>query len=159
MLFHSSNQNREILSKVTIPNAVLNSFDADATAPTTDRLERCRFFAGDWSHFVSHAEIAKQRYDLIVTCETIYNPANNQKIIDVLKRLLRPRTGVAYLAAKTYYFGVGGGLRSFEALLLADGSLRSEVVWQTSENVQREILRIVHDVKDDEKSSRKTAAI
>lgn len=130
-------QNREIISKVTIPNAVLNSSDC------AGQIERCRFFAGDWSHYVQqHATI--EHFDLIVTCETIYNLANNQKIIDALRRMLRPGTGVAYLAAKTYYFGVGGGVRAFEALLLADGALQSEVVWKSTENVQREILKIVH---------------
>lgn len=82
------------------------------------------------------------KFDIILTCETIYNPANNQKILDVLKKKLRPVTGVAYIAAKTYYFGVGGGLRSFEALLENDNMLHSEVVWTTTENVQREILKI-----------------
>lgn len=103
--------------------------------------KRSRFFAGDWSHFVQ-LQRPQQVYDVILTSETIYNPANNQKIIDVLKAMLRPETGVCFLAAKTYYFGVGGGLRAFESLLAADGALRSQVVWQSTKNVQREILRI-----------------
>lgn len=84
------------------------------------------------------------KFDIILTCETIYNPANNQKILNVLKKKLRPVTGVAYVAAKTYYFGVGGGLRTFEGLVRSDDTLHSEVVWTTTENVQREILKITH---------------
>lgn len=130
---------------------------SDPSSPQS-QLDRCRFYAGDWSHFVRDIadrnpaavddEQQQPRFDVILTCETIYNPDNNGKIIEVLRRLLRPGTGVAYLAAKTYYFGVGGGLRAFEALLAADGALWSEVVWRSTENVQREILRITHRTAD-----------
>lgn len=107
-------------------------------------LDRSRFYSGDWSNYVAATQATGPRFDLILTCETIYNPANNQKIIDALKQKLRKRTGVAYLAAKTYYFGVGGGLRSFEALVRADGALHTETVWTSLENVQREILKITY---------------
>lgn len=126
------------MAKVTIPNALLNTF-GDAQS---HYLGKCRFFAGDWANYV---EVPGPQFDVILTSETIYNPANNHKIIDTLSRKLKPVTGVAYLAAKTYYFGVGGGVREFEALIAADGRLRSEVVWRSTENVQREILRITHN--------------
>lgn len=126
------------MSKVTIPNALLNTFGDEQPR----YLQKCRFFAGDWANYVN---AAGPQFDVILTSETIYNPDNNHKIIETLSRKLTPVTGVAYLAAKTYYFGVGGGLREFEALLAADKRLRSEVVWKSTENVQREILRITHN--------------
>lgn len=127
------------MSKVTIPNALLNTFGDSQSR----YLRMCRFFAGDWSNYVKVG--GAHQFDVILTSETIYNPANNQKIIETISQKLKPVTGVAYLAAKTYYFGVGGGLREFEALLTADGRLRSEVVWKSTENVQREILKITHN--------------
>lgn len=123
---------------MTIQNVILNCKGAKHSL-----LERCRFYSGDWSNYV-HETRNGPEFDVIVTCETIYNPANNRKILDTLKGKLRKRTGIAYLAAKTYYFGVGGGLREFERIIEADGHLQSEVVWHTTENVQREILKITH---------------
>lgn len=145
---YKNHQNREIVSKVTIQNVILNNDDDDDDAAGNKRqrrsfLNRSRFYAGDWTNYVA-ATSEGPRFDIILTCETIYNPANNQKIVDTLKQKLRKRTGVAYLAAKTYYFGVGGGLRAFEALVRADGALRTETLWTSTENVQREILKITH---------------
>lgn len=126
------------MSKVTIPNTLLNTYGESQSR----YLRKCRFYAGDWANYV---KVDGPQFDVVLTSETIYNPANNHKIIDTLSRKLKPETGVAYLAAKTYYFGVGGGVREFEALLASDGRLRSEVVWKSTENVQREILRITHN--------------
>lgn len=36
-------------------------------------------------------------------------------------QMLQPPLGVAYIAAKRYYFGVGGGTQSFRQLVAADG--------------------------------------
>jgi hypothetical protein len=40
---------------------------------------------------------------------------------------------ISLLAAKSYYFGVGGGTRLFEAALKEDGALKSEVIWTCEE--------------------------
>lgn len=80
-------------------------------------------------------------FDIILTSETIYNPENNQKLIDLFMNKLR-QGGKVLLAAKTYYFGVGGGLRQFEGLL--GRKMNSEVVWKNCEGVKREIIKIDH---------------
>ena len=49
------------------------------------------------------------------------------------------------MASKTYYFGVGGGTRLFEAFIRDNGYggvLAIEPVWTTSETVHREILQV-----------------
>lgn len=120
---------------MTIENVLLNFQDTKA-----ETLQRCKFYAGDWSKFIE-ATKDDTKYDLILTSETIYNAANYEKLLDVLKAKLKD-DGMALVAAKTYYFGVGGGCRDFERFIRDDGSLESEVVFVVSENVPREILKV-----------------
>ena len=46
------------------------------------------------------------------------------------------------VAAKTVYFGVGGGVRQFEEVVRKEG-LNVETVMSYEEGVKREILKIV----------------
>lgn len=46
---------------------------------------------------------------------------------------------IRYIAGKTYYFGVGGGMRQFENVVSKDGALGVERVWN-SEQGSEEIL-------------------
>lgn len=48
----------------------------------------------------------------------------------------------SYLAAKTYYFGVGGSLRDFEDLLRREGLFEYRTCWKTVTDVPSEILEI-----------------
>ncbi|XP_037027450.1 histidine protein methyltransferase 1 homolog [Bradysia coprophila] len=132
---HFSDYNSSILSTLTIENVLLNFRDTKL-----ETLQRCKFYAGDWSKYV---EATKDdiKYDLILTSETIYNANNYGKLLNVFKTKLKD-DGMALVAAKTYYFGVGGGCRDFERLVKDDGSLQSEVVFVVSENVPREILKV-----------------
>jgi hypothetical protein len=52
--------------------------------------------------------------------------------------------GVAYIAAKSHYFGVGGGVPEFLALVAADSALTAERVEAIEDGVstRREILRL-----------------
>lgn len=104
--------------------------------------ERCQFYSGDWSSYISKTENENQTFDFILTSETIYNIQNYEKIINVLTTKLKPN-GICYLAAKSHYFGVGGSVRSFESVLLSKcKQFQSETVFLTKENVSREILKI-----------------
>jgi SAM-dependent methyltransferase len=104
-----------------------------------------RFFSGDWKCFVdfisSEHSANKNKYDCILTSETIYNPDNHKKLLAVFKQCLVP-DGVIYLAAKVCYFGIGGSIREFQNLLADDSSFHSKVCWTCSQGVQREILQI-----------------
>ena len=57
---------------------------------------------------------------------------------------LKPPFGVAYVAAKTYYFGVGGGTASFKKLLKAEKMLEVETVasFDAGKGNKREILKL-----------------
>ncbi len=57
--------------------------------------------------------------------------------------LQRP-DGVAYIAAKSYYFGVGGGTAAFVKLVNGEGLMRAEVVRVLDDGLsnKREIIRL-----------------
>ncbi|GLV32467.1 uncharacterized protein CBL_00823 [Carabus blaptoides fortunei] len=124
--------NEEVIEYTTIPNVYLNNNS------NTEYLSNSKFYSGDWKSFLT---VTTSKYDYILTSETIYNPENYKKLIDVFIELLDDN-GKIYLAAKTYYFGVGGGIRQFEELLRKNQILTSSVCWKTSDGVQREILEI-----------------
>lgn len=76
-----------------------------------------------------------------MTSETIYNVKYYPKLMNVFRTLLKD-DGTVFLAAKTIYFGVGGGVRSFEKALDDSGQFFSEVVWKSESGVVREVLKI-----------------
>ncbi|CAK1580111.1 unnamed protein product [Parnassius mnemosyne] len=128
--------NKEIIECATMPSVLLN-IEEELRA---NEIKKCKFYSGDWKSFNEKLDDSKV-YDIIVSSETIYNEKNYDKLVSLfLKRL--SKQGIIYIAAKTCYFGVGGGLRQFEAHVEKTGLLNSEVVWKSSGGVQREILKI-----------------
>ena len=57
---------------------------------------------------------------------------------------IKPPTGIVYIAAKTYYFGVGGGTTSFKKMLKRDGMLEVLTVatFDDGDGNKREILKL-----------------
>jgi len=122
--------NRQVLESATIPR--IAAFDAGS-----------RFFAGDWLALCDYAPWGDDTYDVIMTAETLYAIDSMPRLLALLKRRMAKPSGVAYVASKTYYFGVGGGTRQFEDLVREDGAMSSTVVWTTpGEGVKREILML-----------------
>lgn len=128
-------QNKDVLETLTIPNVLLNYEE-----PKLEDIEENKFYSGDWSKYVEFTR-EDPKFDFIFSSETIYNPSNQQKLLNTFAEKLT-KTGTVYLGAKIHYFGVGGGLRQFEDLVKKDNRFKSEVVWTSSEGVQREILKI-----------------
>lgn len=50
--------------------------------------------------------------------------------------------GEAYIASKTYYFGVGGGTRDFIRMVESDNHFAVDVIAQIGTGVKREILKL-----------------
>lgn len=110
---------------------------------------RSRAFVGDWSGLPSFLQ--GTRYDMIVTSETIYSEEALPSLVHLLLMSLQKPHGVGYVAAKTVYFGVGGGTLPFCTLLGqttdADGNkLRFEKVFESGSAVKREILKLTWDL-------------
>lgn len=134
-LVHFQDYNEDVLEKITIPNVYLNLPEEEL-----GKTEEIKFYSGDWAKYT---EMTKddEKFDIILTSETIYSPRNHKKLLDTFDVKLS-EDGVVLLAAKIYYFGVGGGLRQFEELLEKDKRFKSEIVWTSSEGLSREILKI-----------------
>lgn len=57
------------------------------------------------------------KFDIILAAETTYSEAAAKDTAWLLARHLKVGTGVAYIATKKYYFGVGGGSDCFREAL------------------------------------------
>lgn len=134
-------QNRDVLETITMPNVLLNCKE---TSTDDEKLEQltteCNFYAGDWSHFTELTNDL-EKYDLILTSETIYNIENQQKLLDTFKERLRIE-GIIFVAAKSHYFGVGGGLEQFVDVIKSGKVFKSKEVWQAAENLKRGIIEL-----------------
>jgi len=103
--------NRDVLEAVTWPNVLLN------LAPAAQQRVRC--IAGDWS--AASAALRGRTFDLVLSAETLYNDDCCRKVHSMLEQHLEPTRGVALVASKRYYFGVGGGTLDFMKLVEAPG--------------------------------------
>lgn len=148
---HFQDYNDDVIEYVTIPNVLANlaqrQKQCQSETASFDLLETarkcCRFFSGDWGSvvdFINPGQVSEMKYDVILTSETIYAVESHVKLYNVVKRHLKKPSGVAYVAAKTHYFGVGGGTRSFEKLVKMDGVFDVSVCKVYTDGVQREIL-------------------
>lgn len=122
--------NEEVIKNITMPNIYVN---------TSTLHENCKFFAGDWKTFIE--KLPANHFDFILTADTIYNYDNYEKIHAVFKNLLK-KSGKIYLAAKTVYFGLSGGMRKFESLFKEKEVFESKNVFAIMDGIQREIIEI-----------------
>lgn len=104
-------------------------------------LEQFEFVDGDWTDVAEKITQKQALYDLIFSSETIYSEENYPKLAKLLESSL-DQNGVAYIAGKTYYFGVGGGMRDFEDYINESSSLTCETHSTIDATVQREIVKI-----------------
>jgi len=119
--------------------AVLHAATAPAVAANLPgNRPRLRFFAGDWGAL--QEAIPGGRYHLILSSDTVYSPSATPRLLALIIHALQP-SGVALIAAKTFYFGVGGGTRDFAALAEAGGfAVRSVASFRDGVSNVREIL-------------------
>ncbi|KAF9134420.1 hypothetical protein BGX30_011937 [Mortierella sp. GBA39] len=117
--------------------------DEDRLALMKKVEAQSRFFLGDWSGLVELLGFKsdEDKYDLILTSETIYAEESHQKLYATIKNSLK-RGGKALVAAKTFYFGVGGDILSFRRLIEQDGIFDIKVVFSAQAFVRREILEL-----------------
>ena len=128
--------NGEVLRYVTQPcvQRNLGGRDPDGTTGSV------RYISGDWDGCGDLLE--RESFDLILTAETIYEPKSVPSLLDLLAWCLKPGTGVALVAAKVYYFGVGGGVAPFEEEVRRQGLFHIEHVRSVDDGASnmREVL-------------------
>lgn len=120
-------------AKDTIPTTAVD------TIPTTvvDTLRsKASLYYGDWSE----TPLPSNHFDVILTSETIYNEGNYRKLGTLFEKCVK-RGGKIIVGAKTHYFGVGGGTRSFQEFVSSQTSLeKSKILKVINSPVQREII-------------------
>mmetsp|Transcript_594 Transcript_594/g.1675 ORF Transcript_594/g.1675 Transcript_594/m.1675 type:complete len:299 (+) Transcript_594:628-1524(+) len=132
--------NEEVLKEVTIPNARLNGV-----------CDQCTFLAGDWDDLIAassnkSALLLEEEFDLILSSDTIYNVEDAKKLAKVIHHCLKRKSdenAIALVAAKRYYFGVGGSTATFMKLC-DDAALTCDVVKEIMDGASnvREIIRV-----------------
>lgn len=137
---HFQDYNPEVIDYVTIPSVLLNikSMNDCSSLDVSFANYGCKFYSGDWSNLCQL--IPSGHYDIILTSETIYCPASQPKLLATLRHLLHPKEGTAFVAAKSYYFGVGGSVGAFIDLVKQDGYFKIEKHEVIDCEVPREIL-------------------
>lgn len=145
-ILHLADYNPEVIKTLSIANVNANV----ARLPKDRDAPRVRYFGGDWASLASPLLEGLEKdapgaagYDLILTAETIYSIESQSKLIELFKKVLK-RSGVVLLAAKAYYFGVGGSLRGFEERMEKDGALRCERLksYDDGSSNLREVVKI-----------------
>lgn len=111
--------NDGVLEDVTWPNILLNCSD--------EQHQRIWCLSGDWMELpekLCSLEIAFP-FDIILSAETLYTEENCRNMLQLLQHCLTSENGggLALLANKRYYFGVGGG--TSELLRIADAEFPS----------------------------------
>ena len=139
---HFQDYNPEVIDYVTIPSVLLNIKSMNDTSNSSLDASfanyGCKFYSGDWSNLTEL--IPSGHYDIILTSETIYHPASQPKLLATLKHLLHPKEGIAFVAAKSYYFGVGGSVGAFVDLVNEDSYFSIKKCEVIDCEVPREIL-------------------
>ena len=133
--------NSEVLEIFTMPNVVLNvnssRLDFSKNPSFLDNVEACKFLSDDWDS--AKLLLEPESFDIILTSETIYNIDVQKSLYELIKFSVKS-SGVVFIAAKSYYFGVGGGIDQFVKFVKQDDSFDISNVTTCTEGVKREIL-------------------
>ncbi len=132
-------------------------------------LPPAQLVAGSWSDTKLWELLGEASYDVILSADTLYSVASMPHFLRVIKRLLRrphpsllsnshhdhhcsstphdhhsSSTPFALVAAKRFYFGVGGSTLEFRKLVERDGEMMATVVKTLEDGVSniREIIKL-----------------
>ena len=128
--------NPGVLHLYTIPNVLANT--------TKKSMPSVTFFSGDWTNLVTYInpdDKVTLKYDIVLTSETIYCVDSQPKLLELIKKHVKPCTGRALIAAKSHYFGVGGSMEMFKMLVRKDGFFKYSVCMTVTQcSVPREVI-------------------
>lgn len=142
---HFQDYNSEVLNYITVPNVLLNIIGEEENIRNSS-LAKFLFCCGDWMTLPSLLG-TQQKYDVILTSETIYSLDSQPRLLSALKQLSQEQSGVVYVAAKVYYFGVGGSVSAFSDLVAKDGTFTVTQIRRIEATVPRIILKLTHSTK------------
>ncbi|VDN54918.1 unnamed protein product [Dracunculus medinensis] len=118
---------------------VIDCFTKDNFALNNVKVGKYRFFAGDWNEFKEN--LGDQKFDIVLSSETIYNEQMYGKFHDLLDTALKP-DGLILIAAKLYYFGVGGNVPGFLDYVKNRNKFDFHICWTSDSDVPRKIIQL-----------------
>ncbi|XP_047317272.1 histidine protein methyltransferase 1 homolog [Impatiens glandulifera] len=134
---HFQDFNAEVLRCLTIPNVKAN---LDHHNRKKEVEAEIRYFAGDWGEvdqillpYVNNNEDENGGYDVILMAETVYSISTIPILYQLVKKCVSSPHGVVYVAAKKYYFGVGGGSRRFLSVVEKDGVMEASLISEVTD--------------------------
>lgn len=164
--------NHDVLRLATLPNLLLSwamVTKGRPGFPPEDDLELTPAFLGDFLADIEQRDIhidfisgawgeqfldlldhrPRDNYTFVLASETIYSPSTLRPFTTLLMHLISSidtgsGNGRALIAAKNFYFGVGGGVDEFLHLLASMGGEAREVVTAGEEG--RGVARVVLEV-------------
>ena len=98
----------EVIHELTIPNALKNTEEKPSSSKGSAACERPRvnamdctmFVSGDWENFTKHIDSfpmngrmrdeRENRFDVILTADTLYNETAVKKMVDMIISVLAP---------------------------------------------------------------------
>ncbi|KAF4556102.1 Histidine protein methyltransferase-like protein [Elsinoe fawcettii] len=149
--FTLADYNADVLRLVTIPNLLLTwaslrgkqgmqeeNGDLEVSEEMVDEFERdlkgagiaIRLLSGPWGEemLCLMPESVQEMTTLVLAAETIYSPVSLQSFVDLVHGVLREgKMNKAYVAAKKFYFGVGGSVDALKVACRDKGMVAAEV--------------------------------
>lgn len=119
--------NEFVLRHCTVQTAVNNLTNEDISH------NNVRFICGDWNDVR-----IKEKADVILMSETIYECRNFSRLHSLIDRSLAP-DGVVYLASKAFYFGVGGGVQQWSSFVDVKKTFSIRLVKLVNAPLRREV--------------------
>lgn len=120
-------------------DVVVSCFTKDNFTINNVNLENCRFYGCDWATL--QQKIDGQKFEVVLTSETIYNE-EHYEILHKLFDVVLPADGLILLAAKMFYFGVGGNIPSFLEYVKTRGIFDTYICWSSESDVPRKIIQL-----------------
>ena len=126
--------NKEVLDIITkgYLNQLKEKFNLDL-------FNKSSFENGDWGNFKSD-----KKYNIIISCDTLYNTDNYEKIYNILKNYLS-KNGKAIFATKKFYFGVGGSSSEFIYFIREKGEFEINKIKEIDDGISN--LRLILEIK------------
>lgn len=105
--------NEEVLRSASAPNVSMN-MAKHAESQGASNSTPPRYIAGDWGSIPSI--VGADAFDVVLSSETVYAEEQLRPLARCIISVLKDG-GVAFIAGKTYYFGVGGGMQAFRTVV------------------------------------------
>ncbi|KAF2219446.1 hypothetical protein BDZ85DRAFT_285286 [Elsinoe ampelina] len=163
--------NADVLRLVSLPNLLLawaklkgkegmegDSGDLDVTEELVREFEgdlrkagvEVKLLSGPWGGDMVKLmpQSVEGKSTLVLAAETIYSPASLQSFVDLVHGVLRGgATNKAYVAAKKFYFGVGGSVDALKASCREKGLTAAEVETTALNGMEEGVGRAIVEVQ------------